>query len=243
MSSRMLRYLVQTDPGSPGGPSVVDRGEWQPDLGQIGAVGIKELIETYNSGGSIAELLESLSVAGDSIRLVWRENGPGVGWEMRTAWSGIFGRFFARAFLESRGYTWFHSIRRSYNQATDSLAVIRIAAGEIADWICAKDEDAADEGDFVVAEAKGRHREGNLNIQDWPRSLRDALEQIDNTFVVWKGASSPEVRRTKGYAILVRWANEEKPSGGAIVRAVDPLTWGEPFLRAPVEKSLSEAAG
>src|SRR5713226_945234 len=101
MSSRRVRYLVQTDPRSVGGAAVVDRGEWQPDLGQVGAVGIKELIETYNSGGSISELLQALSVAGDAARLVWRENGPGVGWEMRTAWSGIFGRFFARTFLES----------------------------------------------------------------------------------------------------------------------------------------------
>jgi hypothetical protein len=176
------------------------------------------------------------------LPLVWRENGPGVGWEMRNAWSGIFGRFFARAFLEARGYTWFHAIRRSYNPVTDDLVVIRIGNGEVADWLCARDQDAADEGDLIVAEAKGRHREGDLELQKLPRSLQSALEQIDNTFVVRRGVYGPEFRRTKGFAVLVRWANEEKSSGGAILRSVDPHTWGDAFSTDERKRLTQELA-
>jgi hypothetical protein len=231
---------VQTDPRAAARPTIEDDEDIELDLGQVGAVGIKELVETYNSGASIASLLEFLSVAGNGAPLVWRENGPGVGWEMRNAWSGIFGRFFARAFLETRRYTWFHAVRHSYNPVTDDLVVIRIGNGEVADWLCARDEDAADEGDVIVAEAKGRHREGNLNLERLPRSLWHALEQIDNTFVVRRSPYGPQFRRTKGFAVLTRWANEEKASGGAIIRAVDPVTWGEPF---PVDERRNLTQG
>ena len=86
--------------------------------------------------------------------------------------------------------------------------------GEIAYWVCAKTAAVAEQGNFIIAEAKGRHREGTLDIERLPRCLMDALEQIRNTRVWFRGDVEPDhsARQTKGYAILTRWTNEDKGS-------------------------------
>lgn len=228
MPTRTIPYLIQTEPRSASPGTVLDQGVFRFNLGRVAAAGIKELLQTTSTGGPLSALIEALLTDANGGPLVWRENGPGVGWEMKNAWSGIFGRFFARAFLEAQGYSWFHPIRRSYDWVADDLYVQRIS-GEIADWVCASNPTTARHGNFIVAEAKGRHREGTLDIATLPRCLGDALEQIRNTRVWFRrsGQSSHSARRTKAYAILTRWTNEEKAPKEAILRAVDPETPGD----------------
>lgn len=124
MTTRVIPFLIQTEPLPPTPGTVLSQGNFTFNLGRIAAAGIKELLQTCKTGGPMAPLIEALLTNSNGGPLVWRENGPGVGWEMRNAWSGIFGRFFARAFLEAQGYTWFHPIRRNYDRVADNLLSI-----------------------------------------------------------------------------------------------------------------------
>ena len=63
MSTRTVPYLVQMILDRPVA-SRMESGQMGFDLGQVGAVGIKELIESYNSGTSIASLLVFFVVVG-----------------------------------------------------------------------------------------------------------------------------------------------------------------------------------
>ncbi len=237
---RTIEYLLQSDPDQ-GPPTQLNRGTYSFDLGVVGAVAMKELIQTCRSASPMTALIRGLLAGTAGQPLIWRDSGPGMGWEMRTAWSGLFGRFFARAYLEQEGYTWFHPIQRSYDLVTDDLAVFRIGPGEIADWICAKDATTAAAGELIIVEAKGRHREGHDILQKLPRSLRNALDQIKNTLVWYRDkAGIMKPKTVKGYAILTKWTNENKGNKTkAILRVVDPKTSGYEFD----EKQLTGAIG
>jgi hypothetical protein len=244
MATRTVQYLVQTDQNIPGGPRQLKAGTLAFDLRKVAYCGMKELLQTCKTGGPMFALMEALLTPGDGRPLVWRESGPGVGAEMRNAWSGLFGRFFARAFLEREGYTWFYPIPRNPTVITRNLIVQRLAAGEIADWVCARSSQTASRGNVVVAEAKGRHREGTLRLGQLPRTLRNAVSQIANTLVWFKptGGIQYQRRGMKGIAILSRWTNQDKPSSRAILRAVDPETPGDP-LNSDEERLLTEQLG
>jgi len=231
MSTRTVRYLLQTDPTYLPAQSLSQSPTYTFDLRLVGAVAMKELIQTCRSGTPMTSVIHSLLVGKTGKPLVWRGNGPGVGWEMRSAWSGLFGRFFARAYLEEQGYTWFHPMEKVYDRISNDFVVTRVSKGEIADWVCAKDISQAKSGDILIVEAKGRHREGHLKLHTLPRPLRDALEQLKNTVVHMRdgnGVLNP--KSTKGYAILTKWTNEAKgPKANALLRVVDPETYGSLF--------------
>jgi hypothetical protein len=244
MATRTVQYLIQTDPNAPGGPRRLKGGTLPFDLRKVAYCGMKELLQTCKTGGPMLALMEALLAPGNGRPLVWLESGPGVGAEMRNAWSGLFGRFFARAFLEREGYRWFYPIPRNPTVVSRNLIVQRLAAGEIADWVCARSRQTASQGNVVVAEAKGRHREGTLKLGQLPRTLRNALSQIANTLVWFKqtGGNQYQRRGVKGIAILNHWTNQDKPSSRAILRAVDPTTEGDP-LDSDEERLLIDQLG
>ena len=244
MPTRTVQYLIQTDPEAAGGPITAASGTYSFDLGRVAASGMKELLQTCQTGAPFAPLIRALLTTRNSGPLVWRQNGPGVGGEMKNAWSGIFGRFFARAFLERQGYSRFYPIPRNPSWVTGSLLVQRSAVGDLADWICAKSVTDANQGNVVIAEAKGRHREGTLTLLKLPRPLEKALTQIRNTLIWHRLPNQPkhQLRGIKGVAILTRWTNEEKHSGRAILRVVDPETPGRP-IRLDEQHHISDELG
>jgi hypothetical protein len=224
---RKVDYLLQSDPRAGVPYSLSTDKHFEFDLGVVGAVAMLELMQTCRTPVSLTEVIRALMAGKRGSPLKWRGNGPGVGWEMRSAWSGLFGRFFARAYLQKQGFTWFLPLERSYNQLTPDLVVTRAEYGkEVADWVCAKSEAGMQAGELAVAEAKGRHREGHVDIAKLPRPLASALEQIDNTFVMTRRPGGDlHPCATKGYAILSRWSNESK-GARALLRVVDPETPG-----------------
>ena len=67
-------------------------------------------------------------------------------------YSGLYGRYFARALLASRlGITDFVSLNRNSTQIPDGVSVERIDTGDIPDWIAWDPQ----ENTYVLGEAKG----------------------------------------------------------------------------------------
>src|SRR5260370_42306842 len=99
-ATRSVQFLIQSEPLLTAPGKVLREGLFAFNLGRVAAAGVKELLQTCKTGAPMAPLIEALLTSGNAGPLVWRENGPGGGWEMRNAWSGIFGRCFARAFRE-----------------------------------------------------------------------------------------------------------------------------------------------
>ena len=72
--------------------------------------------------------------------------------ELRRVYSGLYGRYFARALLASRlGITDFIPLNRNDTHIQDGITVERIEKGDIPDWI-AWDPQA---NSYVLGEAKG----------------------------------------------------------------------------------------
>ena len=83
--------------------------------------------------------------------LRWRGD-LGESAEMRRVYSGLYGRYFARALLASRlGITDFVSLNRNYTQIPHGVTVERIDIGDIPDWIAWDPQ----ENTYVLGEAKG----------------------------------------------------------------------------------------
>lgn len=78
---------------------------------------------------------------------------------MRRAFSALFGRFFARAYLETyHGFTWFAAIDGDNFLCPPNFRVRRKrgAHTEMPDWLC-----GGPGGLVAIAEAKGSHQRGN----------------------------------------------------------------------------------
>jgi hypothetical protein len=83
--------------------------DMQFDIDQVAACAWSEILQSAPGAQALAGLFEGLLEPGSN--LLWQANGPGRGTEMRRAFSGMFGRFFARAYLQlDQGYSWFNPI-------------------------------------------------------------------------------------------------------------------------------------
>src|SRR5271170_5153165 len=102
--------------------------------------------------------------------LVWVGEGPGIGREMRRAFSAIFGRFFARAYLsDCHGFVWFHPLDGPRQQVAPRLRVeARERKCNLPDWIC------AGRGQLALAEAKGTKGGGRFMDYSTPVSIKSA---------------------------------------------------------------------
>ena len=81
-------------------PHLHARGCWHPlSLSDLGNAAARETFTTATLPFAAAwtDLFESMLAA--SVELRWLENGPGVGRDVRIAYSSLFGRYMARAYL------------------------------------------------------------------------------------------------------------------------------------------------
>ena len=153
------------------------------------------------------DLFQSM-MATSSTDLRWRESGPGIGRDARIAYSGLLGRYLARAYL-----TWNEGVRVLVPLDTakgifrnTSYRLIKQPSGHglEADWIGL---DARQR--LVIVEAKGTF---NARIRAWkdtnslPAVLRTAIGQAQRS-VVTKGPAQTRLP-SKRWAIASRWANE-----------------------------------
>lgn len=117
--------------------------------------------------------------------------------ETKTALSGLFGRFVARAYLTRYlGFRHFEPIRSDtqHLQSWPNFTVRRRAPGDLPDWLAAS---AAGANDIAIAEAKGSHNRSGPGP-----SLAAALRQVNRIDVL----AGRRTLRLKRYAIATRWA-------------------------------------
>lgn len=148
---------------------------------------------------------------------------------MRRAFSGLFGRFFARAYLQRyHGFTWFVPIDGSPTILSNRARIVQKpgSSAEMPDWFCAQP------GQVAVAEAKGSHQRSNVTAQTLPGPVKTAEKQIGGVVLEIRsfGRGGVEIctaRSVKGWAVMSRWGVEE-PDRDAFQYVLDPSTAGNP---------------
>ncbi|WP_050420530.1 hypothetical protein [Bradyrhizobium tropiciagri] len=231
MGVHKIRYVVRPPGACPKellsgkGPG----GACEVDTDFVAACAMGELFQT--GGGSsrpLALLFEELLVSGGK-ELIWKGKGPGRGKEMRRAFSGLFGRFFARAYLSRyHDFAWFMPIDGDPTNVSKRLRVSRLSGQgtELPDWIC-----GSGSGRVAVAEAKGTSQASNGTGAGLPGPIRTADGQLKGVVVESLRKVAGEERwtavRTKGWAVMSRWGVEIPPRD-AFIYVLDPDTPGDP---------------
>lgn len=108
-------------------------------MADVARCALGEIFQTAPHSASTFAFLEELLAPG--TYLTWREAGPGRGTEMRRSFSAMFGRFFARTYLQvHHDYSWFSAIDGSPFHLSPHWRVTRHAHAktEMPDWICAR---------------------------------------------------------------------------------------------------------
>src|ERR1700686_2045313 len=102
MAIHNVRYLVQPASACPvelknglGFP----KGTCEVDTGFVARWAVGEIRKNGKNSAPAAALFDELLVP-SGTKLIWKAVGPGRGIEMRRAFTGLFGRFFARAYLQ-----------------------------------------------------------------------------------------------------------------------------------------------
>src|SRR5688572_24530623 len=101
MTIRSQRYIISPALACPAhlrGPTGRPLRRVPFDMDDVARAAWGEILQTAPSSTSLFAFLENLLQPGPD--LIWRGKGPGRGTEMRRSFSGLFGRFFARAYLE-----------------------------------------------------------------------------------------------------------------------------------------------
>ena len=140
--------------------------------------------------------------------LQWRENGPGIGRDARTAYSSLLGRYMARAYLHAvegvRILVPLDTARNVLRGSSYRVGQPPPSQGFEADWIGL---DARQR--LIIAEAKGS---SDKSVGTWrgpnsiPQVLRNATEQAQRTQVYRNTLTTP--LPAKRWAVASRWSNE-----------------------------------
>ncbi len=150
----------------------------------------------------------------DSYWLRWRGDLAESA-ELRRAYSGLYGRFFARALLTHHlGLTRFLSLKRNGLAILGSVHVDRQVPGDIPDWIAWDDQASR----FVLCEAKGSLTSNDFLSAGGPKCAHDGKSQFER---VKTFDGTTEIHPAKWVA-ATRWATDH--------RKVSPTTilWDPP---------------
>src|SRR5258706_9396123 len=113
MAIHHVRYMIEPPSACPAElVSALGKPKFwcEVDIDFVARCAMGEILQTGPRSGPMSALFDELLAIG-SFELVWKGRGPGRGIEMRRAFSGLFGRFFARAYLQRyHGFTWFAPI-------------------------------------------------------------------------------------------------------------------------------------
>lgn len=195
-------------------------------------LGFSAALETFTTNtqslaGIWVKLFQSFLASPKELR--WLDNGPGIGRDAKVAYSGLFGRYMARA----------HLMFRENVRVLIPLEVIRKelqnnnlyyigkkpgSNGLEADWIGIDDEG------LIIAETKGSFDrtksswKGNKKV---PQLLHNAINQAMRTEVYIKSTGKPLPARY--WAVASRWANEDN--------GVEPTTIAWSRGRVKLEKT------
>jgi hypothetical protein len=199
---------------------------------------LAEIVQTAPGSNPLPLLFDELLSPG-TTRLIWKGSGPGRGIEIKRAFSGLFGRFFARAYLERyHGFTWFSPISGAPYNVSRRLRVVHQPGTvfDMPDWVM------AGPGVLAIGEAKGSHAKGRAPPPGLPGPLRTANQQITSVWVQKRNSAGMWVnRQVKGWGVMSRWGLE-LPSRSAYHCVLDPETEGDPLEGDDLEESIQDVA-
>lgn len=193
------------------------------DMDDVARAAWGEILQTAPNSTSLFAFIEDLLQPGPD--LIWRGKGPGRGTEMRRSFSGLFGRFFARAYLEiHHDFVWFAAIDGDNFHLSPHWRVKRFTKTEMPDWICARP------GVLAIGEAKGSHQKGNATGSSPPGPIKTADGQIRGVRVQKQIRTTRGLRwsnrSVKGWAVMSRWGVADPPRA-PFLYALDPKTEGD----------------
>ena len=141
--------------------------------------------------------------------------------ELRRAYSGLYGRFFARALLTHHlGFTRFRSLKRNGLEVQGSVKVKRTNGGDIPDWIAWDDRNSG----FVLGEAKGSLTARDFLSPGTPKCVGNGKDQFDRVETCVGGRTIHPAR----WVAATRWATEDR-KGDPITILWDPPVEDTPF--------------
>lgn len=141
--------------------------------------------------------------------------------ELRRAYSGLYGRFFARAMLAHHlGLTRFLSLKRNGLAVPGSVDVRRTSNGDIPDWIAWDDANAQ----FVLCEAKGSLSASDFLAPGMPKCVSQGKAQFRRveTFDAGRRIHPNE------WVAATRWSTDRRNTAPATL-LWDPPVRSEPF--------------
>lgn len=243
MSTRSQRYIIDPPSACPAPlrtPGGRPAGQISFDIEDVARCAWSEILQTAPRATSLFALFEDLLEPGTD--LVWREQGPGRGTEMRRSFSGLFGRFFARAYLQlQHDFVWFAAIDGDDFSLSPSWKVSRKPGShtEMPDWICARP------GELAIGEAKGSHQKGNATRGGKPGPIKTAEGQITGVRVQRRILTfqGPRWRskRVKGWAVMSRWGLAAPPRN-PFLYVLDPETEGDNPTPEDIEDLVQSVA-
>lgn len=128
--------------------------------------------------------------------------------ELRRAYSGLYGRFFARALLQQHlGFTSFLSLQRNGLKVGAAVEVERTSAGDIPDWIAWSPTHKR----YVLAEAKGSLVAKDFLKAGTPNCIKEGKKQFSRVRVLVNGVEHDPLR----WVAASRWATDTRPGGPA----------------------------
>jgi len=191
----MKRFNYHFTPYSPTNPSEITL-----TVRQIARAAIAEMGQLASASIAFGTFLNEITKDPNNF-FIWSKR-LGTVRETRTALSGLFGRYIARAYLEQyQDCRYFWPIT-SKTMVIPNGAGLRLrptpkTSGDSPDWVC------ADRGTSIfIAEAKGSH-----NKSGFDPALGAAKKQVRRVQVVKNGV----VLRVKQYSVATRWAIKGDP--------------------------------
>jgi hypothetical protein len=186
---------------APSGQGTSDLSEIELTTTEIADAAVYEIVQTALTAAPFFDLFLDQLLAPESQWFRW-VSPLGEIRETRTALSGLFGRFVARAYLTRYcQFDYFEPIRSDMGRLKGwpNFSIRRNFLGDLPDWIVAS---ASGANSLAIAEAKGSH-----NAAGAGPSLKQAREQVKRIDII-SGSVALKVKR---YALATRWAVERNP--------------------------------
>ena len=203
-------------------PSPGVRGDWPISLYRAALSAAEETIQGYPFASAWLQLFQAHLSNSEPKMLRWRGN-LGTGAETRRAYSGLYGRYFARALLAGElGLTDFIPLKTNCTRIDGGVTVCRVKRGDIPDWIAWDPKGPS----YVLGEAKGRL---SGNLQDYLTGVPSCIDagKAQFTRVEVKDSGNRRIL-TRNWVAVNRWSTEER-GGQAVSLLWDPPADGEPL--------------
>ena len=197
-------------------------GDWPISLFRAALCASEETIQGSPFASAWLRLFQEHLSTSEPEMLRWR-GSLGTSGETRRAYSGLYGRYFARALLAGElGITDFIPLKRNCTRIDGGVTVRRVRKGDIPDWIA---WDPRRQG-YVLGEAKGRL---SGSLQDYltgvPSCIGAGKAQFTRVEVRDSGNRSIS---TRNWVAVNRWSTDER-GGPAVSLLWDPPGDGEPL--------------